>query len=280
VLKLARGRGPKTAGTAEDDDQSIGHWLKELKPFRIYPPATMSSPGAPWTCYGNRMNRSLNTKAFSAIAIFTVFLGALLFISAGTFNYWEGWLFLVVFATAILLNTLNLMRNDPALLERRMKSGPTAEKRVAQKIIMSCATVLYMAILVVSGIDHRLGWSHLPKVVVLLGECMIVLGFVATHLVFQENSFASSTIEIAEGQKVISTGPYRLVRHPMYCGGLVLLLGIPLALGSLWSVLIFLPLVPALMWRIVDEEKLLNKQLDGYSEYCTKVKYRLIPWLY
>jgi protein-S-isoprenylcysteine O-methyltransferase Ste14 len=226
------------------------------------------------------MDRSLNTKAFSAIAIFTLFLGALLFVSAGTINYWEGWLFLVVFATAILLNTLNLMKNDPALLERRMRSGPTAEKRVAQKVIMSCATVLYMAILVFSGIDHRLGWSHLPIVVVLIGECMIALGFVVTHLVFQENSFASSTIEIAEGQKVISTGPYRLVRHPMYCGGLVLLLGIPLALGSLWSVLIFLPLVPALMWRIVDEEKLLSKQLDGYSEYCTKVKYRLIPWLY
>ena len=109
---------------------------------------------------------------------------------------------------------------------------------------------------------------------------MIAIGFVVVHLVFKENSFASATIEISDGQKVISTGPYSLVRHPMYSGALVLLLGIPLALGSLWAVVVFAPLLPVLIWRIIDEEKLLNNELAGYTEYCTRVRHRLVPWLY
>src|ERR1700679_99920 len=172
------------------------------------------------------------------------------------------------------------MKKKSALLERWMKSGLSAEKRGAQKIIMRCMLVLFVAIFIGCGIDHRLGWSHAPMVVPVIGECMIVLSFVVFDLVFRANTFASATIEIAEGQKVISTGPYGLVRHPMYSGALVLLLGIPLALGSLWAVLVSISLLPLLIWRIVDEEKLLHKELDGYTEYCAKVKHRLIPGIY
>jgi len=226
------------------------------------------------------MDQKLRRKAFAGLALLPLTVGGVLFVSAGSLNYWEGWLFLVVFSAAATLSTLKLMKNDPALLERRMRSGPTAEKSTAQRIIMSCVTVFFTAIPIVSGVDHRLAWSHLPMGAVLAGDSMIVLGFVVFDLVFRENSFASATIEISEGHKVISTGPYSLIRHPMYSGGLVFLLGIPIALGSWWALLIFIPLLPVLIWRLIDEEKFLHKNLEGYTQYCAKVKYRLIPWLY
>ena len=153
-------------------------------------------------------------------------------------------------------------------------------KRDSQKIIMSWVSILFIAMFVVSGIDHRLAWSHVPLVLVLIGDGMIALSFVVYSLVFKANRFASSTIEIAEGQKVISTGPYSLIRHPMYFGALFFLVGIPFALGSFWAIPAFIALLPGLIWRIVDEEKFLNEHLDGYKEYCSKVRYRLIPWLY
>jgi protein-S-isoprenylcysteine O-methyltransferase Ste14 len=223
---------------------------------------------------------SLRRKAFAALAVLVLATGAVLFGCAGGFSYWQGWLFLAIYWAASIWHTLYLLKNDPALLARRMKGGPAAEKRPAQRVIMRWVTILYIAMFVISGFDHRLAWSHMPEVVVAIGDGMIAFAFFVFHLVLRENSFASATIEISEGQKVISTGPYRMVRHPMYSGGLLFLLGIPIALGSWWAVLTFLPLLPVLIWRIVDEEKLLNKELDGYTEYCTRVKYRLIPGLY
>lgn len=226
------------------------------------------------------MEAKLKTKALAGLALLPLILGAVLFVSARTLNYWQGWLFLFVFTIAATQSTFYLMKNDPALLARRMKSGPTAEKRPAQQVVMSCITVLFAAMFIVSGIDHKLSWSHLSTLTVLTGDLMVTLSFIVFHFVFRENSYASATIEIAAEQRVISTGPYSLVRHPMYSGGLVFLLGIPLALGSLWALLIFVLLLPVLVLRIADEEKLLNTQLEGYTEYCAKVRYRLIPWIY
>lgn len=226
------------------------------------------------------MDQNLKIKAFAGLGMLLLALAVVLFVSAGTLNYWEAWLFLFVLSAVTTLNILNLVKNDPALLERRLKAGPTAETRVTQKIIMLCVSALFIAMFIVSGIDRRLAWSQLPTAVILLGDCLIGLAFVVYHFVFRENTFAAGTVEIAAGQKVISTGPYHLVRHPMYSGGLLFLLGIPFALGSLWAVLIFVPLVPALIWRIVDEERLLKEHLPGYIEYCSKVKYRLIPGIY
>lgn len=226
------------------------------------------------------MDQNVRNKAWIALAWLPVIFGALLFVPAGTLHYWQGWLFLVVFFVGSSLITIGIMKHDPALLQRRMKAGPTAEKRPAQKLIMLLMTALFVTMFILSGIDHRLGWSDLPAPAVLVGDGLVALSYSIFYWVMRENSFASSTIELAEGQKVISTGPYRIVRHPMYVGGLILLLAIPLALGSAWALLLFLPAIPILIWRIVDEERFLDTHLEGYSDYCGRVKYRLVPKIY
>ena len=166
---------------------------------------------------------------------------------------------------------------DPKLLARRMRGGPTAEKLTAQKIIMSIVSVGFIALLVVPALDHRFAWSHTPASVALAGDALMAIGWLAIFFVFRENSFSSATIEIVDDQRVVSTGPYAWVRHPMYAGALLMLLGMPLALGSWWGVLAFLAMLPALIWRVFDEEKLLTENLAGYAEYRQKVRFRLIP---
>jgi protein-S-isoprenylcysteine O-methyltransferase Ste14 len=169
------------------------------------------------------------------------------------------------------------MVNDPALLARRMRGGPTAENSATQKIIMSIVSVGFIGLLVVPALDHSFGWSHMPLAVTLAGDAMILIGWIAVFVVFRKNSFTSSTIEISDDQRVISTGPYALVRHPMYAGAFIMLLGIPLALGSWWGLLVLAAMMPALIWRIFDEEKFLKDNLPGYLEYTALVRHRLIP---
>jgi protein-S-isoprenylcysteine O-methyltransferase Ste14 len=142
---------------------------------------------------------------------------------------------------------------------------------------MAVTSLGFIATPIVAGFDHRLEWSQMPAAVALGGEGLMLLGWLAVFFVFKENSFASATIEVAPDQKVISTGPYALVRHPMYSGGLVLLFAIPIALGSWWGVLIMGALLPALVWRLFDEEKFLTRNLPGYTEYQRQVRYRLVP---
>jgi protein-S-isoprenylcysteine O-methyltransferase Ste14 len=226
------------------------------------------------------MEPNLILKAFAALIIVPLVFGTALFLSAGTFEYWEGWLFLLVYFIVTTLMTLVLIKMDPALFKRRMRGGPFAEKRSAQRLIMLCVSLGFIALFVVAGLDHKLAWSHVPVGIVLAGDVMIIVGFVICIIVFRENSFASSTIELSEGQKVISTGPYSLIRHPMYFGGMIVVLGIPYALGSLFALLVLVPLFPIMNWRMDDEEAFLSQNLKGYAEYCTKVKYRLIPGLY
>lgn len=200
--------------------------------------------------------------------------------SAGTVRYWEAWVYLSFFFVPSFLITLYLMRKDPALLKRRLSAGPTAEKEKTQKIIMFFASLGFIASLVVPALDHRFKWSSVPLYGVIVGDALVALGFYITFLVYKENTFTSATIEIAEGQKVISTGPYAYVRHPMYAGGALLFIGTPLALGSDWGLLAFIVTLPALIWRLLDEEKLLAKNLPGYTEYCAKVRWRLIPGVF
>lgn len=224
------------------------------------------------------MESNERLKAVAAIVLVTVFMGALLFLSAGTMYYWRAWIFLAVYIKCTGLLTYYLLKYDPALFARRMQMG---EKRPAQRVVMSVMTSVFVGLLVVSGLDHRFEWSQMPFLLsVIMGNALIWLSFVAFFLVFRENSFAASTIEIAEEQTVISTGPYSFVRHPMYTGGALFLLGIPIALGSVWALLVLLPAIPVMWWRIVDEEALLRGSLPGYNEYCAQVKYRLIPGLY
>jgi protein-S-isoprenylcysteine O-methyltransferase Ste14 len=215
-------------------------------------------------------DQSSNPKAWLAVALLAVAMALLLFVPAGTVRYWEAWVLLAVFFAASILLTLYLARKDPALLKRRMRGGPTAERNTAQKIIMLFASAGFVALLVVPALDHRFGWSSVPLSLVIGGNLLMVAGFYMVFVVYRENSFASATIELASDHRVISSGPYAIVRHPMYAGGLLYLLGMPLALGSYWGLLVFAAMVPVLLWRLFDEERFLSERLPGYTEYLAR----------
>jgi protein-S-isoprenylcysteine O-methyltransferase Ste14 len=219
----------------------------------------------------------LHLKAFAGLLFLFVAMAALLFVPAGSIDYWQAWTFLAVYFASSLALTLYLMKADPALLQRRMRGGPGAEKEPVQKIIMVIASLGFVGLLVVPALDHRFAWSQMAPTMALAGDGLVGIGWIAIFFVFTENSFTSATIELAPDQKVISTGPYALVRHPMYAGALVMLLGIPIALGSWWGILVVAAMLPALIWRLLEEEKFLAKNLAGYVEYRNKVRYRLIP---
>jgi len=222
----------------------------------------------------------LNAKALGGLLFLLLVMAVLLFLPAGTLRYWQAWVFLGVFGASSLVITLYLMKEDPKLLERRLSAGPTAEKETAQKLIQLIASAGFIAILVVSAVDHRLAWSSVPAFAAIAGDLLVALGFLIIFFVYRENSFASATIAVYPGQKVVSTGLYARVRHPMYMGALLMFIGIPLSLGSLWGLLVFGLMMPALIWRLLDEEKFLAKNLPGYSEYRNKVRYRLIPFVW
>jgi protein-S-isoprenylcysteine O-methyltransferase Ste14 len=220
---------------------------------------------------------SENQKAFTALILLIVAVMALVFIPAGTLHYWQAWTFLAFYFVPSIAITVYLMVKDPKLLARRMRGGPVAEKATAQKIIMSITSVGFIGLLAVPALDHRFSWSKMPPAIALAGDALMVIGWIIVFFVFRENSFSSATIEIADDQRVISTGPYAQVRHPMYAGGIIMLLGMPIALGSWWGVLVLAAMLPALFWRIFDEEGFLGENLRGYAEYREKVRYRLIP---
>jgi protein-S-isoprenylcysteine O-methyltransferase Ste14 len=220
---------------------------------------------------------NLHNKAWIALLLLFLVMAALLFVPPWTLDYWQAWTFLAVYFAASAAITLYLIKKDPQLLARRMSGGPAAEKLPAQKIIMSLTSLGFIGLLVIPALDRRFGWSHLPPSVALAGDVLVGLGFFGVFFVFRENSFTSATIELAPDQKVISTGPYTLVRHPMYAAALVMLLGIPIALGSWWGVPVIVAILPALIWRLLDEEKFLAENLPGYSEYQARVRYPLIP---
>ncbi len=224
--------------------------------------------------------KNLNSKAFGGLAFLIIVMALVLFLPAGTFNYWQAWVFLTVFGSATLAVTLYLMKNDPKLLERRVNAGPGAEKETTQKIIQSIASIAFILVIVFPAVDYRFGWSNIPPYISIIGDIFVGLGLFIVFLVFKENSFTSGTIEVEANQKVISTGPYAFIRHPMYAGAFIMLIGVPLALGSFWGLLIIIPLVSVIIWRLLDEEKILKKNLSGYLEYQKKVNYRLIPHIW
>ena len=202
---------------------------------------------------------------------------ACLFIPAGTLSYWQAWVFLTVFAASSQALGIYFLTHDRKLVERRMKIGPAAEQRPAQKIISALFMLGFVGFVVLPAFDHRFGWSTVAPVLSILANAIIVLSFVLFFLVMNSNSYAASTIQVEEGQRVVSTGPYAYVRHPMYSGALLLVAAMPLALGSWLSVLLIVPFFPVLVWRILDEEDFLRKDLPGYAEYMRRVRYRLIP---
>jgi protein-S-isoprenylcysteine O-methyltransferase Ste14 len=222
----------------------------------------------------------LNRRALAGIAILLLVTAALLFLPASTLDYWQAWIFLAVYGASSLAITIYLMKKDPSLLERRMHGGPTAEKKSSQKIIQTITAIAFIAMLVVPALDHRSHASMVPPLTSVAGDILVALGFLIVFFVYKENSFASATIELAPDQKVISTGPYTLVRHPMYLGGVILFLGVPLALGSWRGLFIVALMIPAVIWRLLDEEKFLATNLPGYMQYQDKVRYRLLPYIW
>jgi protein-S-isoprenylcysteine O-methyltransferase Ste14 len=209
-----------------------------------------------------------------------VAIGLLLFGSAGTFDYWQAWVFLGVFAMTAWLPSIYLQVTNPVVLERRMRSGPVAEGRTVQKVVMLGLYGSLIAICVVCGLDHRFGWSAVPAALSLIGSLVAGAGLIVTVLVAVQNTYASTTVQVEAGQQVVSTGLYGLVRHPMYTGNVLILVGLPLAVGSWWALGFVMPGVAVLATRIHDEEKLLGDELDGYREYTQKVRSRLIPYMW
>jgi protein-S-isoprenylcysteine O-methyltransferase Ste14 len=222
----------------------------------------------------------LNIKAFTGMLQLFIMLALTIFLPAWTVDYWQAWTVVVIFFSCTLAVTLYLMKNDPKLLERRVSAGVVAEKEKNQKIIQAFAAAAFIGLFVVSALDHRFGWSTVPLYLVALGDILIVIGFYLVFLVFKENSFASGTIEIGDDQSVVTTGLYARVRHPMYTGALVMLVGVPLALGSYWGLVAIVPMTVVLVARLLDEEKFLAKNLAGYSEYQDKVRYHLLPLIW
>jgi protein-S-isoprenylcysteine O-methyltransferase Ste14 len=222
-----------------------------------------------------------NPKAkiwLEAIA-FSVLIALALFLSAGTIDYWQAWVYLGVNALSSVPLILFISK-DPILLENRTRAGPTAEQRTIQKIIVLCAGLPAIAAFVVPGLDRRFGWSNVPSWLSILGELLIIVAMWMVFLVFKENSFGSSTVEVAKDQRVISTGPYAIVRNPMYASAAVYFIGTSLALGSYWGLIPSFLTILGLVWRLFDEEKFLAKNLPGYAQYCAKVRWHLIPGLF
>ena len=207
-------------------------------------------------------------------------MGALLFGCAGSLQYWHAWVYLSLFFALSAVMTADLLRRDPALLQRRMKGGPTAEGRPLQRLLMLGASLGFVSLLVVPALDFRHGWSSVPVAGVAIGDVLFTVGFGFIGRVYRENTYTSATVEVAAGQRVIDTGPYAVVRHPMYASASLYLIGTPLALGSYWGFGALALMLPFLVLRLLDEERLLARELPGYAAYEARVRYRLIPGLW
>ncbi|WP_441964484.1 methyltransferase family protein [Mycolicibacterium houstonense] len=221
------------------------------------------------------MKSLMNILASGTLGI--VVVGLLIFVPAGTLDYWQAWVFLAVVVISGWVAGAYFLRTNPEVLQRRM---PAAESRKPQKILATALLLLWGAMIVVSALDHRFGWSAVPTSVSVVGNVLVALGIGGLTLVLAQNNHAAVTIRVEEGQQLVSTGLYGLVRHPMYSSDIFLLAGIPPALGSYWGLLFAVPCLVVLVLRIHDEERLLREELDGYREYTQAVRYRMVPLIW
>ncbi len=215
-------------------------------------------------------------QAIATLIFGTILLGVLVFVPAGTLDYWQAWVFIAVFMVTLTIFGLYFAITDPALMERRLQAGPGAERSTLQKIVATIAFSMLALAFVLPGLDRRFGWSHMPPAVSWLGDALEVLAFAGFTWVQRVNSFGGASIRVEEKQPVVSTGPYAIVRHPMYLVTFLMVIGIALGLGSWWTLLLLVIQVIVLPIRILDEERLLENDLPGYRAYEQKVLYRLV----
>ncbi len=223
---------------------------------------------------------NLILKSILGLVFLIVVLALALILSAGSLGFWQAWVYLAVWAVCVILITAYLAKYDQRLLASRVQAGPTAETQKSQQIIQTLASLFFIGLFIVPGLDFRNHWSHVPPVVSLISDGIVALGFTIVFLVFRENSYSSAVIEVANEQTVVTSGPYGVVRHPMYAGAILLLLFSPLALGSWVAIPFPLPLILVVAVRALEEEKFLINNLGGYAEYRQKVRYRLIPYIW
>jgi len=200
-------------------------------------------------------NREIKGKAFLGIVFLLVLLWLGLFLPSWSIYFWQAWVFWLIFSIAVIIISIYVLKKNLKLLESRLKSGLTAEKERSQKIIQFFASIFFIFLFIESGLDHRYQWSNVPLDLIIIGDIFVLLGFIIIFLVFKENSYASGIIETDREQKVITTGPYRIVRHPMYAGGLLLVFFTALALGSYWALLFAILLFVVIVLRLFYEEK-------------------------
>lgn len=224
--------------------------------------------------------RNLLLKTFVGFAFLMLVLALTLFLSAGSLNYWQAQVYLAVFAVCTILITLYLIRYDQELLAGRVKAGPAAETQRNQRIIQSLANLLFIALFIVPGLDYRFGWSNIPPVLSLIADGFVALGFYVVFLTFRENTYTRGTVEVSTEQHVVTSGPYAVVRHPMYTGASLLLIFTPIALGSWIALPLAVLLVLVVVARLLDEEQFLRANLSGYPEYCQQVQHHLIPFVW
>ncbi len=206
---------------------------------------------------------------------------AIIFIPAWTLDYWQGWAFFATLMVSTALVTIHMAVYDKPLLESRMRMGPTAEKTAVQKLITSVGQLTFFGAFAVMILDHRFAWSPvMPAYLSILGDVLGALGIFIYFLVVKENRFAAATVDVVQGQTVVSTGPYAIVRHPMYAGAILVFLAAPLALGSWWGFLLTPIPIGVFAWRLLHEEEYLREHLAGYADYMRTVHYRLFPYVW
>jgi len=216
-------------------------------------------------------------KFISFYIMALIVVGLFLFLPAWTLDYWEAWAYIgVIFVPAFFVITYFLIY-DPEFMLRRMQFR---EKEAQQRRIIGFSYIFFIIGFLLPGFDHRFGWSNIPIGLVIAADVLVFLGYMIVIMVFRENRYASRTIRVEKEQKVIDTGPYSMIRHPMYLGQVIMFLATPIALGSYWAILPFLSIPVVLVYRILNEEEVLTRELPGYKEYCQKTRYRLIPYIW